>query len=107
MAIPEIQPSELAEFRTRFPDLVLLDVREVDEREVSVLPNDVHIPLGMIASKFGELDPNAPTVVYCRSGARSARVAGFLLDSGFKQVWNLARGINAYAVEVDPSLKPY
>ena len=49
-------------------------------------------------------DRTAPTVLYCRTGNRSARVVEFLQDSGFDKVWNLSGGIRAWSNEIDPSV---
>lgn len=101
------QPEDLAARRAANPELVLLDVREHAEREISVLPNDVHIPMGEIVQRYSELNPEAETIVYCRSGRRSADVAEYLQRVGFTRVANLESGINGYADRVDPSLQVY
>jgi adenylyltransferase/sulfurtransferase len=105
--VREIQPEDLADFRRANPDMILLDVRETDERQVSVLPGDVHIPIGDIQARAHELNPSKEMVVYCRSGARSASVIEFLATKGFSKTFNLAGGINRYARDVDPSLTIY
>lgn len=87
--------------------ITLLDVREPDELEISRLEGVVEVPLGQLPDRIGELDPNATTVVVCRSGARSERATAFLLAHGFRSVTNLAGGMNAWAQRVDPSLPVY
>ncbi|MBI1756847.1 MAG: HesA/MoeB/ThiF family protein [Fimbriimonas ginsengisoli] len=86
---------------------VLLDVREPHELMVSTLPGAIHIPIGEIPLRLGELDSSRPTVVFCRSGARSASVAAYLAARGFKDVRNLADGINGWARTVDRKLTLY
>ena len=54
-----------------------------------------------------DLDPEAETVMYCRSGPRSAWATERLMEMGFKRVFNLNGGILAWIREVDPSLMPY
>jgi adenylyltransferase/sulfurtransferase len=46
-------------------------------------------------------------VLFCKSGARSARALELLTSAGFKKVKNLKGGINAWAREVDTSLPTY
>jgi rhodanese-related sulfurtransferase len=62
-------------------------------------------------SKFrrrtAELDPEQETVVFCRSGHRSARAADILRSAGFAKVKNLRGGINAWAREVDATFRIY
>lgn len=107
MEIKEVTPVELnAELVGEFPP-VLLDVREANELAISVLPNVVHIPMGEVRDRFGELDPNLDTVVVCRAGVRSAKIVAFLIAQGFRSVRNLATGMNGWAETVDPSLETY
>ncbi|ODU54088.1 hypothetical protein ABT09_00265 [bacterium SCN 57-13] len=105
--VPELTPLELKqELESPNPPIVV-DVREAHEREISTLPNTIHIPRGEIADRIQELDPNANLVIQCRSGGRSAQVAAYLLGQGFKQVRNLATGINGWAKTVDPTVPTY
>jgi rhodanese-related sulfurtransferase len=67
----------------------------------------MHIPMGQIADRIGELDPSKETVVICRSGGRSMQVARFLEQRGFKDVANLSGGILAWSSELDPSIPAY
>lgn len=102
-----IGPLELAGALMRGESVNLLDVRELSEREISLLPNDVHIPMGDIPIRWSELDKRKPWIVYCRSGKRSATVCAFLAQQGFVHVSNLEGGINGYAEEADPSIETY
>ena len=103
----DIRPAQLAAMLQAGAKFVLLDVRETAERRVSVLTDNAHIPLGEIDSRMQELDPAVETVVYCRSGARSGQVARFLRAQGFANVRNLTGGINAWAREIDNSVRTY
>lgn len=103
----EVTPRALAgELRGARPPK-LLDVREDMERRISVIPDDFHIPTHELAERLGELGRPDDLVVYCRSGARSAMVAAQLRRAGFPRVRNLVGGINAWALEVDPSVPRY
>ncbi len=87
--------------------LVLLDVREPHELEISALPGAVNIPLGTLAAHLAELDSARDMVVFCKSGTRSARALELLASAGFKKVKNLKGGINAWAQEIDHNLPIY
>ncbi len=102
----DITAPELAE-RVKTNHLKLLDVREPHELEISALPNAVNIPLGQLAARLSELDSAEEMVIFCKSGARSARGLELLTSAGFKKVKNLKGGINAWAREVDKSLPIY
>ena len=43
-------------------------------------------------------------MVYCRSGARSAKAVQFLMQNGYEKAKNLVGGINKWAERIDPSL---
>ncbi len=88
--------------------MTLVDVREDWETELAPVPSPhVHIPMGEIAARVGELDPNTATVVICRSGGRSAEVAWFLSTRGFGSVFNLVGGILAWSRDIDPNIPQY
>jgi len=87
--------------------LLLLDVREAFEREVARIEPSVHIPMQEIPSRLGEIPRDRAVVVYCHSGTRSAMVAGFLEQHGFRNVANLNGGIEAWSIEVDPDVPRY
>lgn len=92
--------------------LILLDVREPEERALAKLRGSVFIPLMELQGRVDELreilvEKAGPLVIYCRSGKRSESAAAWLLSQGFQEVFNLRGGINAYAKEADTSLTPY
>ena len=43
----------------------------------------------------------------CHHGMRSAQVASYLADRGHPRMLNLAGGIDAWALQVDPGLRRY
>ena len=87
--------------------LTVVDVREAWELDISRLSFARHIPMGEIPQRIGELDPQTPTIVMCRSGGRSLQVAWFLEGRGFRSVSNLTGGILAWGERIDPLLRPY
>ena len=80
-AIPTTTVSELPD------DAVLVDVREADEWAAGHAPGAVHIPLGELPSRLGELPETDDVVaVVCRSGGRSARAVQWLAHQGYDVV---------------------
>lgn len=77
---------------------VIVDVRTDDEYRSGHVANSLHIPLGMLRDRLGELQPykDQPIIVACRSGARSASAVGILSKQGFETVYNLAGGVLAW-----------
>ena len=54
-----------------------------------------------------DLNPDAPTIVLCHAGMRSMRVAMFLTEQGFQDVYNVQGGIDEYSRKIDPSVPRY
>ena len=77
----EITVAELGVRRVRDQ---IIDVREDEEVAEGMIPGAIHIPLGQLASRTGELDRERPVVTVCRSGKRSARAAEELTAAGFQ-----------------------
>jgi rhodanese-related sulfurtransferase len=104
----EITPRELSR---RLDDdgtsLLLLDVREAEERAICQLAGAMHVPMGDVPARLHELDPDREIVVYCHHGQRSAAVVAFLERHEFANVANLAGGIDRWALEVDPTTPRY
>ncbi len=116
MTVPEITPRELAERLSRGERLVLLDVREAWERALVKLdrPEEVHLPMSALAAGGEALlrdalpgEARPPLVVVCHHGIRSARVVAWLLSLGWREVFSLAGGLEAYARQVDASIGRY
>jgi rhodanese-related sulfurtransferase len=106
--IKEISPQEFLDRRAAGADMMLLDVREDWEIQLAPVPTLlVHIPMGQVADRLGELDPTKDTVVICRSGGRSAEVARFLNANGFESVFNLTGGILKWSRDLDPKIPQY
>lgn len=106
--IDSISPAELKEKLDQAPErLVLLDVREPAEYDICHIDNSLHIPMGEIIHRVGELDESREIVVLCHHGMRSMQVAMYLADHGFTQVANLEGGIHAWATSIDTSMARY
>lgn len=93
--------------------LQLVDVREPAELELASLREPViHLPLGGSEAWLERidqlLDRDRDVVVLCHAGIRSWQFASWLIEAqGFPRVWNLQGGIDAWSVEVDPSVPRY
>ena len=87
------------------PDLLLLDVREIQERvDLGTIPGALHAPRGMIefwadpASVYYRdwFREDRRTVLFCAAGGRSAFAVKALRDMGFKDVAHLEAGFNGW-----------
>ncbi|HEY1097076.1 MAG TPA: rhodanese-like domain-containing protein [Alphaproteobacteria bacterium] len=104
--LPALTVEELADKLEGTDAPVLLDVRENNEFAVCSLPGAVHIPVGQIVERIGELPKDKPIAVYCHHGGRSARITGYLLAQGYQAV-NITGGIHAWASRVNPDMPTY
>ena len=93
--------------------LVLLDVREDDERAWCVIGSsglglDLHIPMSQVPLRSAELTGESrPIVVYCHHGVRSMVVARWLAGRGASLILNLEGGIDAWSREIDATVPRY
>ena len=103
----ESPPGEVARRLETDEPPFLLDVREPWEWAVSNLSGRGArlIPLGELGERMGEVPPDRPVVVYCRTGQRSRTAARRLAESGWEDVSSMAGGLVAWAEAVDPDLR--
>ena len=90
---------------------LLLDVREPAEwQRASACAEGaelLQLPMHSIPPRLSEFDPERPTAVLCHHGGRSMQVAMFLQQQGFARVANVAGGIDAWSLQLDPSIPRY
>lgn len=103
----EISPHDLKARLDRNEAPLLLDVRQDWETQLCRLPNAVHIPIEELELRVEELNAQDEIVVYCHQGVRSAAVAEYLRSLGFRDVSNLAGGLDLWARTIDPSMRRY
>lgn len=80
-------------------DLVILDVRTPEEFAEGHLDGAVLVDFydADFAEQIGELDPNVPYLMYCRSGNRSGQTATIMEQLGFTDVADVDGGILSWA----------
>jgi molybdopterin/thiamine biosynthesis adenylyltransferase/rhodanese-related sulfurtransferase len=83
------------------PRTVVLDVREPDEYEQGALPRAIHIPRGHLESQVENkvVERDAPVVIYCAAGNRSAFAAETLTQLGYTDVVSMIGGFNRWKNE--------
>lgn len=99
--IREVEPMDVVDL---VGSVTFLDVREPDEYEQGAVPGAVHVPRGQLEfSVEGRiLDKDAPLVVYCAGGVRSAFAAKTLQDIGYADVVSVIGGFNRWKDEGRP-----
>lgn len=103
----EVTVEQFAKEREEGERSSVLDVREAHELGNSRLEPFVHIPLGELPDRIGELDPARAYVIVCRTGNRSGTATKFLAANGFHHVRNLVGGLNEWVQKIDPAMKVY
>lgn len=92
-----LSPQELVQV-INHDNPVILDIREPRELTGGVIGDALHIPLGDLGKRLGELEKNKgkKIVAYCRSGNRSAAACRLLQKNEFTDVAHLQGGIMAW-----------
>jgi molybdopterin/thiamine biosynthesis adenylyltransferase/rhodanese-related sulfurtransferase len=103
--ITEVDPDEAA---TRLNTSIFLDVREPEEYDQGAIPGAIHLPRGNLEFQVeGKLpDKDAPVVVYCAGGVRSAFAADTMAELGYKDAVSLIGGFNRWKDEGRPWSTP-
>ncbi len=104
--VREIGPKELKALLDSGKVKHLYDVRQPREREIAALPNTTLLDDAAMA-QIDKLPRETPLAFHCHHGGRSRAAAEHFLKMGFKTVYNLAGGIDAWAQQIDPSIKRY
>ena len=87
-------------------EVILFDVRPENERALASIPGARSLDAAGQEYLFG-LDRDTPIALHCHHGIRSQEAAQQLLSEGFRNVYNLKGGIEAWSQTVDPSVPRY
>ena len=94
----DLTPEEFRQKLQGNGDVVLIDCRT--DAEIAEVSIPGHIQIDVNHPKFREkvekLDKDKTYLLYCRSGARSAALANYMGQLGFKHLYNLSGGIIAW-----------
>jgi rhodanese-related sulfurtransferase len=94
----EVTVNELAALQ----DVLVVDVREVDEYVEGHLPGAINLPLSSFVDTFTQIPISDTVFVICAAGGRSARACEFLSQTsefGNSQLVNVLGGTNAWIIE--------
>ena len=88
-------------------EIQLFDVRPETESAIARIAAGRSLDSAGMDHYLRSLDPSTPIAFYCHHGIRSRGVAEQMLSKGFKKVYNLRGGIDAWSQTVDPSVVRY
>jgi rhodanese-related sulfurtransferase len=97
--ITAIDADAYLKLKASTPGLQLLDVRTPEEVAGGIIEGASHINVhdaDFVEKAAQALDKNAPLVLYCKAGGRSAKAADLLAEQGFSKIYNLTGGITAW-----------
>jgi len=95
----DISQTQLQQIMKNDKQVVLLDVRTVEEFEEAHIPNAINIPHKELEARLAELSgaKNTQVVIYCRSGRRAEVARQLLVKSGFNQLDHLSGDFNEWS----------
>ncbi|MDB6136933.1 MAG: molybdopterin-synthase sulfurylase [Verrucomicrobiaceae bacterium] len=103
----QVTPVEFATMRETHPGLKVLDARTREEHEAVKIEGAHLLTQPLIQEIFDKWDKTQPLVIYDHQGTRSLDAVSYFIGHGFGETKCLAGGIDAYSVEVDPSIPRY
>jgi len=112
----QVSATELHDLLKSSAEVILLDVRQPDERQYAFIDSaqaaaDLFIPIGEFQARAAEVESHKPEnafiVVYCHHGVRSQAAANWLAGRGMKHVLNLTGGIDAWSLIIDKTVPRY
>ena len=105
-AVRQLTPRELAAKREAREPFHLFDVRTAEE-EAQARIEGARLVTQEVAGEIERLDKDAVLVFHCHHGGRSQKAAEHFASLGFRNVYNLAGGIDAWSREIDPNVPRY
>lgn len=102
--VRNLTPAE-ASARAQAGGLTIVDVRPAEERAQASIPLD-HATFDDGVEEIEALPKDTPIAFLCRSGGRSAQAAEHFRALGFREVYNIVGGTNAWA-QIDPTVPQY
>ena len=105
--VRETNVDEVKQKLDRGEKFVLIDVREESEYAKDHLPGAIHLSKGIIERDIEERVPdhNAPLVLYCGGGFRSALAADNLQKMGYTNVISMDGGVREWREKGYPFTK--
>jgi monothiol glutaredoxin len=100
-----IKPAELKRMLETDAKVQLIDVRTPKEQDTASIAGGK--PFEEVASELEDLDRETPLVFFCHHGNRSRNAAEQFVKDGWKRVYNLEGGIDAWSQDVDPKVPRY
>jgi rhodanese-related sulfurtransferase len=104
-----VTPREVRELLDSGKKLALIDVREPVEWDINHIDGAELIPKSTIESGEGlaKLPHDRISVLYCKTGVRSAEALAAVKKAGFSDALHMQGGIVAWAKQLEPDMVMY
>lgn len=104
--IQQITPAQLKELLDSGEPFRFLDVRTPEERTLARIEGAALLDQAL-HDEILQLDRETPLVFHCHHGMRSQAAAEYFQREGFRRLYNLQGGIDAWSTQVDPAVPRY
>lgn len=96
-----LQAHDAASFFREHPEVLILDVRTLEEWDDGHIPTALHIDIQELHMRWQELpeDRDTEIVCICAMGGRSAAACDFLAAQGYRRLTNVIGGMMGYTGE--------
>lgn len=94
----EVNSAQANELIQKNKKIVVLDVRTPDEFELGRVKGAINIDMLQTdaTSKISKLDKTKTYLVYCRTHHRSDNAVNFMMQHGFKNIYQMVDGFNGW-----------
>ena len=95
-ATKKISPREALHLMENDKNILLIDVRTMEEYHTVRIPNSISVPLDNLKSKIEKIAPNkdAQLMIYCQGGVRASAACKELDKMGYTNIYNLGGIMN-------------
>jgi monothiol glutaredoxin len=104
--IEQLSPADLKALQDAGESFQLLDVRTPGERAIARIEGSRLLDQAL-HDELMQMDRHTPLVFQCHHGMRSQAAAEYFQRAGFRRLYNLEGGIEAWSRQVDPSVPRY
>lgn len=102
-----IEPRALAELLQRDPSVKLLDIRSREEFEAARIPGSMLLSQPLMQEMLSQWPRSQALVILDHQGRQALDAAAYFLGHGFENVRCLRGGLDAWSLEVDPTVPRY
>lgn len=94
-----VSPADFKTYMDRFPAEQVVDLRTKSEiKKTGIIDGarNIDFTADYFKEEMSKLDKDAAVMVYCQSGKRSGKAVPILKEMGFKKIYDMDGGYNAY-----------